>query len=300
MKEKIQTKFNEAKEQVTEKADSIKEKVEDSWEAVKESTRTKWEEVKETTLEKWEGLKSTLESRVDDWREIGGNLVNGLREGIRNVWEGAQGLASWVGEKASALTQTVRSVFDENSPSKVWMEIGEFLGIGLQEGLKASADDVEKETVRLANSVNDAMDLESRFNDAGMINSLDNVLDRLSQIADLFSDITGVLNNTSVPAIATGRVVPQQMAFTGNAANTDSLVQAMTEVLQNANTNGMLGGRDNGDIVLNIDGRELFRFVRDRDKEYFNRMGRMVKEEYRLEHLWSAAINKVNTLINIY
>lgn len=84
------------------------------------------------------------------------------------------------------------------------------------------------------------------------------------------------VNFSSIPYLASGAVIPPNNEFlavlgdqkhgTNIEAPLDTIKQALAEVLAQTGSQG-------GDIVINIDGREVFRAVRKQAREYTNRTG---------------------------
>ena len=80
--------------------------------------------------------------RETDWGKLGGDLLEGLWNGIKNMGE-------WLKEKirglGSAITDALKAVLGIHSPSTVFRdEIGENLALGLGEGFEDEMADVEK------------------------------------------------------------------------------------------------------------------------------------------------------------
>lgn len=77
-------------------------------------------------------------------REIGVNIVQGLKNGIAQMWEN---LKNWFTSKVNALVSGVKSVLGIASPSKVFAGIGGFMAEGLGEGFddqfKTVKEDIE-------------------------------------------------------------------------------------------------------------------------------------------------------------
>jgi tape measure domain-containing protein len=63
---------------------------------------------------------------------IGGYVIAGLRQGISNAWSG---LVSYLEGLWNALPEQIRSLWEERSPSRVFMRIGQYAGDGLAIGL---------------------------------------------------------------------------------------------------------------------------------------------------------------------
>jgi hypothetical protein len=130
--------------------------------------------------------------------------------------------------------------------------------------------------------------IESAIN--SLVFAVNNIISGFNKVAEWAADVVGVdyggidlmkkvsLNRISVPALATGAVIPPNKEFlailgdqkhgTNIEAPLDTIKQALAEVLA---MSGRVG--DSGDIVINIDGEEVFRVVRNKDREYANQNG---------------------------
>ena len=94
------------------------------------------------------------------------------------------------------------------------------------------------------------------------------------------SPVVAALSNVEIPAYATGQVIPrtmkQHLALLGDNTQETEVVsplstmkQALVEALVEA---GVVGGsNEGGDIVINIDGREVFRVTQKHAREYKKR-----------------------------
>ena len=88
----------------------------------------------------------------------------------------------------------------------------------------------------------------------------------------------GYMSEVSLPRLAKGAVIPPNKEFlavlgdqtsgTNIEAPLDTIKQALSEVMA---TNG--GVQDTGDIVINIDGNEIFRVVRKQSKIFTKSTG---------------------------
>ena len=94
----------------------------------------------------WKGVTDFFSNRVADITDafsglkdrlntIGGNIIGGLRQGISGAWEGAKGLGNWFRDKIDSLKTTAMEQLDEHSPSKVFADIGEYISLGLRNGI---------------------------------------------------------------------------------------------------------------------------------------------------------------------
>lgn len=75
-------------------------------------------------------------------REIGVNIVQGLKNGIAQMWEN---LKNWFINKVNALVSGVKSILGIASPSKVFAGIGGFMAEGLGEGFDDQFKTVKKD-----------------------------------------------------------------------------------------------------------------------------------------------------------
>ena len=90
-------------------------------------------------------------------------------------------------------------------------------------------------------------------------------------------DLVPKVSISRIPQLAKGAVIPPNKEFlailgdqkhgTNIEAPLDTIKQAVAEVLAQRGTG------DSGDIIIQIDGNEVFRVVRRKDKEYADRTG---------------------------
>ena len=119
----------------------------------------------------------------------------------------------------------------------------------------------------------------------GIINGINRFLSGFNSIVSSAAKITGsswggvsLIPNVSLPRLAKGAVIPPNKEFlavlgdqssgTNIEAPLDTIKQALAEVMA---ANG--GAQDTGDIVINIDGNEIFRVVRKQSKIFTKSTG---------------------------
>ena len=88
----------------------------------------------------WEDIKSYFKEVPSSVKEIGGYLIDGIKEGVTNK---VSKIGSWVKEKFGKITDAVKDFFGIKSPSTVFKEIGENIIEGLKNGLKAKVDQIK-------------------------------------------------------------------------------------------------------------------------------------------------------------
>lgn len=92
-----------------------------------------WNFVWEKTEETWNKIIDFLKGLVSKMVQIGGDIINGIKEGIGNAWEN---LVGWFKDKVNDLPDAVKYILGIHSPSRVFMTLGgnvvEGFGIGLE------------------------------------------------------------------------------------------------------------------------------------------------------------------------
>lgn len=85
-----------------------------------------------------------------DWKKIGEDIVNGIKKGITGAWH-------WLSDKFTGLVDGLASgakkILRIASPSKVFKEIGEYVGKGLEQGLSSSFKDANNTLKKSVNAM---------------------------------------------------------------------------------------------------------------------------------------------------
>ena len=91
----------------------------------------------------WLQIIGSIISGIEDtkWNEVGGNIVNGIWEGLKGSWSK---VGDWLEDKWNGLVGQARDILGIHSPSKVFKEIGGFTAEGFTEGWKSEFDDAQK------------------------------------------------------------------------------------------------------------------------------------------------------------
>lgn len=88
----------------------------------------------------WEKVKAVTAQWVTDFKNIGSDIVNGLKAGIEERWTA---LTTWFSDKTQAMSGQIKSILGIQSPSKVFREIGQWITEGLGLGIKDNVPMVE-------------------------------------------------------------------------------------------------------------------------------------------------------------
>ena len=115
-----------------------------------------------------EGVIKGLPKLVEKIPEIISSLVEGLKEGISDIynvgvnlieglWDGIKSMKDWLWEKikgfGSGVIGWLKGIFGIASPSKVMMQIGEYMGEGLAIGIESTAEEVQNAMSSLTGGV---------------------------------------------------------------------------------------------------------------------------------------------------
>jgi len=212
IKTTVTEKFDNLKSTISTTTNTLKSNLSTAWDRVKSTASTKWESVKSTVTTKWDALKVTLNDT--DWKSVGSDICTGIKSGIDAGWTW---LKDTVSSLASNLVSTAKRALGIASPSKVFRdEVGQFIGLGLVEGIEETTSTVVKTVKNLADATVDGFDssglsLDVATNDT--VSGLDIVASKLSGIAETFKTITTQLTgigSMGFPAITTGQVIPMK------------------------------------------------------------------------------------------
>lgn len=97
---------------------------------------------------------SKVRQKYNDWRDIGSYLIQGIINGISNQQYALEQQVQAVEAKSRRMLQAKLRI---NSPSKVYMSIGESIGEGLSMGIAKTSDEVTKAAIGLATVSEDAV-----------------------------------------------------------------------------------------------------------------------------------------------
>lgn len=97
-------------------------------------------------------IVQTVVDSIPDIVEVGKQIVQGL-------WEGIKSALGWIGAKVGGAVDGIKNVitgkkgFDVHSPSKWAKEVGEYVSIGLANGIEEKATDAQKAAEKMAKNI---------------------------------------------------------------------------------------------------------------------------------------------------
>ena len=108
-----------------------------AWEAVKSA----WDGAASFFQGVWEKITGVFSNVWEKFKEIGGNIVKGIKDGVANAWDS---FWRWLSGKVGGLVDGVKSMLGIHSPSTVFAGIGENMALGLAEGWDDEYRDIKK------------------------------------------------------------------------------------------------------------------------------------------------------------
>ena len=239
-----------------------------------------------------EEVVSNLEEILSSFREyldprtLYNIFIDFMQGGEDGLMSKLQSLLARVTEICNQIIAKVEAVFDIGSPSKVFFGIGEYLMEGMANG-------IEEDKSEVTDSFNDLVPDDS-FTDkfirsldvmknravdvvTTMADSMGDVMDNLDLVSSVDTMYNGMkkLDKIKVPNIAVGSVLPSTPQFRGAnqydpSQMANAVKSAMIESMADMRYNET---RDSVDLVVNIDGYEVFRAVRNQSDMFKSSAG---------------------------
>lgn len=144
----------------------IQEKWDNAWKSVGEFFVNTWESMKngiKTAISNiGDKIKNFASSIVTWFKELPSKMLDIGKNIVTGIWDGISGAASWLWDKISGFGSDIigwfRDIFDINSPSKVMKSQGNFLMLGLAEGMNDSLGVVKSQIGVVADTINSTLD----------------------------------------------------------------------------------------------------------------------------------------------
>lgn len=153
------------------------------------------------------------------WSSVGSNICSGIQSGINRGWSW---LSSTVSNLASSLLRSAKSALGIHSPSRLFRdEVGENIGLGWAEGIEGTEGTVLKTVANVAKGITANAETEMpeiQYSGDSMLDGLDAVANKLSEVAAIFQSIGNMIAATGgliVPQISAGTVVPYKTRVDG-------------------------------------------------------------------------------------
>jgi phage-related protein len=135
---------------VTNSFPEFKAKAKEMWDKFIEGCKEKLGEMKEAAKELIEKVKEAAVEKVDMLVDVGKDLIRGFIDGIKSM---ATGVIESVTGVVQGSIDWAKSLLGINSPSKVFKEIGGYVGEGFVVGINSYSDKVSNSAGELADSV---------------------------------------------------------------------------------------------------------------------------------------------------
>lgn len=235
---------------------------------------TYWDTLKEAWLDGVQYIKQSIKNFIDKWKSgvediknSALNLWNNLKDGAKKAWEGVKNVfgkvADFFGRVFSNAWNKVKEVFNK----------GGAIFVGIKDGIINVFTSV-------VNSLIDAINNVIRAPFEGINNALDGIRGVVILDWKPFEWLPSI-SIPQIPRLATGTVVPANYgefaAILGDNKREPEVVSpisAIEQAVENVlNRRGITSSSD-GDIVVEIDGREVFRATKKQADHYKRMHGR--------------------------
>lgn len=235
---------------------------------------TYWDTLKEAWLDGVQYIKQSIKSFIDKWKSgvediknSAMNLWNNLKDGAKKAWEGVKNVfgkvADFFGQVFSNAWNKVKEVFNK----------GGAIFVGIKDGIINVFTSV-------VNSLIDAINNVIRAPFEGINNALDGIRGVVILDWKPFEWLPSI-SIPQIPRLATGTVVPANygefaaiMGDNKREPEVVSPISAIEQAVENVlNRRGITSSSD-GNIVVEIDGREVFRATKKQADHYKRMHGR--------------------------
>lgn len=157
------------------------------------------------------GIVDTFTNLPSKMMDIGENIVAGIKDGIKNAWDG---LTGWIGGLCDSFTQGVKDKFEIHSPSHIFRdEIGKMLAQGIGVGFDQEMPQINTNigrtidgTVKITNlsnlkSVDSAYlnDNQKQTTSSSVLEKILEKMDRLEKALDIKLDGQSVVEKIADP-----------------------------------------------------------------------------------------------------
>jgi len=133
-------KMQSIKSTVETKMDAVKQKFEDIWETIKTSAESAVTTVVDSVTQSIDGVIAAVGEKAEDFSEIGANIMSAIGQAILdNVGDVMEAMTSVIED----VIQWAKDLLGIESPSKVFMEIGDNVTAGLVNSIERGHDIVK-------------------------------------------------------------------------------------------------------------------------------------------------------------
>lgn len=246
-----------------------------NWDEIKEFGLMCWETIKEGLSTAWEKVKNVFSEVGDFFKGVWKKISEGVESAFPGIVSSIKGYIDGVKKTFSGVIDFVKGVFTGDW-EKAWNGVKEIFS-----GIWELFSSVIKDPINLV------IDIVNKFI-SGIEDKINKLLDCVNNLSfDIPDWVPGIggehvgfdfshIDIPEIPHLATGTVVPANYgefaAILGDNKREPEIVSpvsAMKQVVIEAMAEaGFKVGNSDGDIVINIDGREVFRAVRKQNDSW--------------------------------
>ena len=209
-----------------------------------------------------DGVVERISGFVGKMKDIGSNIISGLKEGMESAKKKLTSVVTGVG---SIITGAIKKIFQIHSPSRVFMEIGRYLDEGLAIGLEDNAYKAVNATEDVANSMTSAIS-----SIADMVNldvDSDPVIKPVLDLSDITSGVDQM--NSMLSANKSINLAASSSGSISSSISAQQQTNAMLDTLRYTLSNL---GSDGGTVVNNT-----FNITGDDPKAIANEVSRILQ-----------------------
>jgi len=142
-----------------------------------------WQTIQDITKTVLNGIKSLLKNQIAGFRALGGDLIEGILNGIKNAWGK---VTSWLSAEAAKLPDWVKGPLGIHSPSAVFAEIGLDMMLGFAKGIDAGQVRVVEKISKSLKKIMEAFQIFGGLQFGGMptVEEVKNYLGQFRQMID--------------------------------------------------------------------------------------------------------------------
>ena len=268
VKSTVTSKFDQAKNALSQTGQSMQSTLSQKFAGILSDSTRKFENLRSTldrasqnsnsaVVRNFAGMASNMISNITSatrsiqnqgWSNIGANICSGIQSGINRGWSWLTGTVS---NLASSLYRSAKNALGIHSPSRVFRDqIGKNIGLGWAEGIEGTESTVLKTVANVAKGITANAETEMpelQYSGDSMLNGLNAMADKLSEVAAIFQSIGNMIAATGglkIPAFNsmvpyTCRVKDEKVRITesmelstSNQSQTDLIVSVIQQTAE--------------------------------------------------------------------
>lgn len=249
IKQTVETKVGEAASAFNKKCGEINKSASTEFKEVVKTTTTKFKELKDAVSDKMKLANDTVRDKLStmkdkftkfDLTKMGSNVVRGFLSGLKSAWVSVK---QWAAEAVADIKKKFAEALQIKSPSRVFMEYGQYTVEGFNIGLEKESETTGKAVDKWVDSFKDMS---------------------VTLMPDIKTDYSGAL-----------------VSFNNENESSDEMINVMKnladKIIESNRTVASEIRNNNGKetrVILDLDGRRIYEQVVRQDKQQLLRTGK--------------------------